>query len=760
MTLNQYMIFLNKYSRIIAITIPFIVFLLSLNLLSLTIDGSYRVWFEKDSKILLNYDLMREEFGNDIGVIVAFKDESGIFNKKPLKSIESLTKKLATIPYIEKVDSLVNYQHVHLSHLDEDNILVNNFIQNINSLSVKKLEELKKISLKTKGMLNSFISKDAKTTIIFAKLTPNANEGMDVSGVIMQKIMSLIREEHGKTGYSYWLNGGPVMTQAFINVAGRDATLLIPLSFLLVAALLAFLFKNISGVLMPICVVILTILMVFVIQLLFGFKLNNFTVNIPIFIMAIGIADSIHIFTIWIQERKSGLDNLNAVKKTLDKNFLPIFLTSLTTSIGFLTLYVSSIAPIKTLGLAIATGTLFAFMLSIIWIPAMLLTLNINIKQKTKNNLKYSNNSYGVFIVRYDKIIVFFFIFLVGVMSVGIPKLKIDSNLINLFDKEVEIRQSAEFIMENITGPMSYSIVLDSKKQDGVSEPNFLKNIERFYRDYQSAFPKDIRHIDSLLDIVKEYNILLNGQDQIPDDKDLVAQYLLLHEISSEQGVGLTGKVDFKRQKVLINVSTNIVNTSKDLEMINFVKKWWSNTGYSVDITGQTPMNAFLQKDVSKTLIYSFFLTLFFVSFVMLAVLKDIRKLWILLVPNIIPVVLIIGLLGWLEIPIDMGIAISGAIIIGLSVDDTIHFLLKYFDAQKRKRKLIDSFNEVYSYAGKAIIFTTFTLALSFSVFFLSVFTPNQNFAIVTISALIFALITDLLFLPALISSTTQIKKK
>jgi hypothetical protein len=118
----------------------------------------------------------------------------------------------------------VNYQHVHLSHLDEDNILVNNFIQNINSLSVKKLEELKKISLKTKGMLNSFISKDAKTTIIFAKLTPNANEGMDVSGVIMQKIMSLIREEHGKTGYLYWLNGGPVMTQAFINVAGRDAT--------------------------------------------------------------------------------------------------------------------------------------------------------------------------------------------------------------------------------------------------------------------------------------------------------------------------------------------------------------------------------------------------------------------------------------------------------------------------------------------------------------------------------------------------------
>jgi hypothetical protein len=84
----------------------------------------------------------------------------------------------------------------------------------------------------------------------------------------------------------------------------------------------------------------------------------------------------------------------------------------------------------------------------------------------------------------------------------------------------------------------------------------------------------------------------------------------------------------------------------------------------------------------------------------------------------------------------------------------------QHFDAQKRKRKLIDSFNEVYSYAGKAIIFTTFTLALSFSVFFLSVFTPNQNFAIVTISALIFALITDLLFLPALISSTTQIKKK
>jgi len=158
-----------------------------------------------------------------------------------------------------------------------------------------------------------------------------------------------------------------------------------------------------------------------------------------------------------------------------------------------------------------------------------------------------------------------------------------------------------------------------------------------------------------------------------------------------------------------------------------------------------------MQNDVTDTLIFSLSLTIIVVSIMMLLIFKRIKILWILLLPNILPVVLVIGMMGWLGLTIDMGVAIAGAIIIGVAVDDTIHFLVKYFDARKRGLNMAQTFDEVLRYAGRAIVFTTIVLSFSFSLFAFSSFTPNQNFGVVTASALFIALIVDLFYLPALL---------
>jgi predicted RND superfamily exporter protein len=163
-----------------------------------------------------------------------------------------------------------------------------------------------------------------------------------------------------------------------------------------------------------------------------------------------------------------------------------------------------------------------------------------------------------------------------------------------------------------------------------------------------------------------------------------------------------------------------------------------------------------MQSDVTDTLIYSLSLAILLVSIVMLMIFKQIRIVWVFLLPNILPVILVVGLMGWIGISIDIGVAIAGAIIIGVAVDDTIHFLVKYFDARERGLSLEDSFDEVLKYAGKAILFTTIILSLAFSIFAFSLFAPNQNFGIVTAFALIVALIVDLLLLPALLSLTEK----
>jgi predicted RND superfamily exporter protein len=282
-----------------------------------------------------------------------------------------------------------------------------------------------------------------------------------------------------------------------------------------------------------------------------------------------------------------------------------------------------------------------------------------------------------------------------------------------------------------------------------------MREVERFYKEYQDRFP-DIRHMSSLVDTVKRFNKVLDGKEVVPNSQELIAQYLLLYSLSLPQGMEINDKMDINEQKLRVTTQVNIVDTSKDLEMIRFVESWWNNTSYTASVQGQTAMFAYMQSDVTDTLIYSLSLAIFLVSIVMLLIFKRVKLLWVFILPNLLPVMLVVGLMGWIGINIDIGVAIAGAIIIGVAVDDTIHFLVKYFDARNRGLDLEESFDEVLRYAGKAIAFTTIILSVAFSLFAFSTFTPNQNFGIVTASALIIAFVVDLLLLPALLSITDK----
>ena len=752
--MQRYIEILDRFKWFIVLLIPILVLLLATNLKHLEIDGSYRIWFEKDSKTLKDYDQFREQFSNDDGITVVFQDKNGIFNKKALSSIQRITEAFWDMPNIARVDSITNYQHVHSDTNYPDDVLVNDFIvDNLSNVTETYFKNRKKLALADSIIKGSFISNDGTTTMIFARLESDANEDKDISAEMMKYVHAIIDSETNRTGYKYWLNGGPPMTQAFVAIAGKDAIVFTPLVIIVSMILLFLLFRRVSGAVIPILVVIFTFLSVLAVQTLLGYKLNNFTANIPVFIVAIGIADAVHIYSVWLMERKEGLRTKEAVSNTLEKNFLPILLTSLTTTIGFSTLAISHIVPVSTLGIATASGAVLAFIISVVWMPAVLLTLRKEIKGEVTSRQKAINRfAYGKFIVNNDKKIIFISLLLVAVLGIGLAFIKVDSNTIKYFSKEVEIRKSSEFIMKNLTGSMSYKFIIDSGKKDGIKDPQFLNTIERFYHDYQLVFPHDVRHMLSLLDIIKRYNLILNQKEAVPQDRNLVAQYLLLYSMGLPQGMEITDQMDFDQRKLLVTVLTNIVDTSKDLKMIHYAQDWWENTPYKITVTGQTVMYAFMQNDITDTLIYSLSLTIFIVFLMMLFIFKRIKILWILLLPNILPVILVLGLMGWAGLTIDMGVAIAGAIIIGVAVDDTIHFLVKYFDARKRGLSLVDTFDEVLRYAGRAILFTTLVLSLSFSMFIFSEFTPNQNFGVVTATALIIALIVDLLFLPALLS--------
>jgi len=757
--MKKYIDFLDKFKWVVAIGIPLIVFALATNLKHLEMDGSYRIWFGENSKTLRDYDNFRKTFGNDDAVIISFKDEDGIFNKKALQSIDNITQALWRTKYIARVDSITNYQYVHSNPEEPDDVIVEDFIQDIETRDEAYFSDRKAIAVNDSLIVDGFISRDGTTTMISARLTPKVNDDSDKSGEIMKLVNEILAPEIARTGYKYHLNGGPPLNQAFVQIGTSDATTFTPLVLLASMLLLFFLFRRVSGALIPIGVVIFTFMIVLAVQVLLGYKLNNFTANLPVFVVAIGIADAVHIYIIWIMYKREGQANKDAVLHSVQKNILPVFLTSLTTAIGFATLTISKVIPVLTLGIATASGAILAFIISLFWMPAVLLLVKKDVKaSEVEKVVNKKNLGYGAFIVRNNKKIIMITGFIFLALAAGLFKVKVDSNTIRYFDKSVDIRKSTEFMMENLTGPMAYEIIVDSGKKDGIKDPDFMRTVELFSKDYQERFP-DVRHMASLVDTVKRFNKVLDGKEEIPDTQEMIAQYLLLYSLSLPQGMEINDKMDINEQKLRVTGQVNIVDTSVDLQMINYVEAWWNNTPYSASVQGQTAMFAYMQSDVTDTLIYSLSLAIFLVSIIMLFIFKRVKLLWVFVLPNLLPVMLVVGIMGWIGINIDIGVAIAGAIIIGVAVDDTIHFLVKYFDARKRGLNLEDSFDEVLRYAGKAILFTTLILSISFSLFAFSTFTPNQNFGIVTASALIIAFIVDLLLLPALLSLTDKEKR-
>jgi len=760
MTIDRFVDKVIRFRWWIAVLVPFLTFALASQLRFLQFEGSYRIWFDEASPILRDYDAFRSVFGNDAAITIAFRDENGIFNEKALGTVARITEKLWQTPYIARVDSLTNYQYVHADPDDPDEVIVGDFIPDPAALTPEQLREKAAVIQNEKQVIGRTLSEDGKTTMIVGRLTPKAGEDPEVNLKIMEMVRAITAPEEERNGYTFHLCGGPPINAAFVTIAQGDGSIFIPLVVVVTMVLLWFVFRRPSAMLLSISVVVFTFLIVLSVQVLLGYRLNNFTVNMPVFVIAIGIADAMHLIWVYFLGRKKGMENHEAIRYSVQKNFLAILLTSLTTAVGFASLGVSPIVPIRTLGIATATAALLAFALTLLFVPALLAIINPKLRAGGHAAAEEHRfpRAYAAFIGRFDKTILLFTLLVSLAIGAGLAAVRVDSNTIRYFDESTDVRRDALFLEKHLTGPMVYELIVDSGRKDGIKEPAFLHTVERFYREYAAAFP-DIRHIGSLLDVVTKFNEVMQGDKSIPDDRELIAQYLLLYSLSLPQGMEINDMMDVEERRLRVSAGVNIVDTSRDLEMIRWAEAWWAATPYPARVSGQTALFAYMQSDVTDTLIKSITIAVVAVSVMMMLIFRNLRMLPLFILPNILPIILVMGVMGWLHIDIDLGVAVSGAIIIGVAVDDTIHFMVKYLEARRRGDSLSEALAYVMQYAGSAMIFTTLILSATFSIFVFSRFVPNYHFGIVTASALLIALAVDLLMLPAFLSIADRGKR-
>ncbi|UFS62804.1 MMPL family transporter [Sulfurimonas sp. HSL-3221] len=736
-----------------ALLIPLITLALASQLRYLQFEGSYRIWFGEDSPILKQYDTFRSVFGNDDALLIMFRDDEGVFNPKALGVVKRITEALWQTTDIARVDSLTNYQYVHSDPAYPDDVIVEDFIDDPAALSPEQLADKARIAAGEEMIVGRIVSADMKTTMIAARLTPKAGDDPEVSARLKAAGEAIVAKE-AASGYTFHLGGGPILNMAFITLGEHDVKTFTPFVLLIAMVLLWFIFRRPSGMLLSLSVVIFTFLIVLAVQVLLGYRLNNFTANLPVFVVAIGIADAMHLFWIYLVGRRRGMGNHDAIRFSVRKNFLPTLLTSLTTAVGFASLAVSQVIPVKTLGIATATAALLAFVLTILFVPAMLAILNPKVARSEEEESE-SHDALSLrsarFIIRHDRRILLGSLLLFTLIGIGIAWVKVDSNTVRYFKEHVPFRETVTFVQRNLTGPMAYEIVVDSGEKDGIKSPEFMRTVARFTEAFKAQYPA-VRHTTSLVDVVEKFNDVMTGSPTVPDGRNLIAQYLLLYSLSLPQGMEINDRMDVDERQLRVTASVDIVDTSLDLEMMQWVEDWWAQTPYRAQVNGQTEMFAHMQHDVTDTLVESILLAIAAVSLMMMLIFRNLRMIPLFIIPNVLPIALVVGVMGWLGITIDLGVAVSGAIIIGVAVDDTIHFLVKYREARREGESFEAALAYVYHYAGKAIVFTTLILSAAFMIFALSDFVPNVNFGIVTASALVIAVVIDLLMLPAWLS--------
>ena len=744
--MREYVDFLERFSKWIFLFFTVVVLFFAIFLKDVAFEGSYKIWFDKDSKLLQEYEDFVSTFSSDESFVVSFKDPQGIFTPKAAATVIDLTKEFRTLEGIRRVDSLSTYKYMSE---EENELLIEDFLT-----STDELESKKTAALQDPLIVDQLLSKDATTSMFVLRLIDGYSGDESHHIALYKRLLEIAQRVKEQRGYELFISGAPAITASLVEVSQHDMLLLLPCAVVVVFALFIFLFRTVLGVVVPVFVILATFIIVMGLEIALGYKLNNFTVNIPSFVTAIAIADVMHLYLAWIYFSHKTKENKEAIVLALRYNFLPIAFTSLTTAVGFASLAMSAIEPISTFGIALSVAALVAFVLSVTLVPTLLLMQKKPLGAwKTPFLDLMRVKGYGAFIVKNDTKIVFVFIVFFLFLAYGLRFLEVDSHSIKYFREDIPVRKGSDFIEKNLTGAMIYEVIIDSKAKEGIKESAFLQKIELFEKaliDYTDV----VRYTSSLKDIIVRMDQVVgqNNPPSIPSERELIAQYLLLYSMAISQSDALSEKIDTSERYLRLSLSVDLQKSSQDLRLMEWIKQWWQeNSSYSVEVQGQSSLFAFMQSSVSETLLVSMGITLAIVSVLMLFLFQKIKLLWLFLLPNIAPILFVGGVMGYLGISIDLGVAVSVAVILGIAVDDTIHFFSKYFQSRK-ECAFEESIDRVLHHSGAAMILTTLILSLTFAVFLLSDFVPNVNFAIVTISALNLALVFDLLLLPAILS--------
>jgi predicted RND superfamily exporter protein len=729
-------------------------------------ESDYKIFFSDDNPQMLVHEENQDRYTRSDNVTFVIAPENkAIFSKSSLLPIVELTEEAWQIPYSSRVDSLSNYQH---TWVEDDDLIVEDLVSDIDILTDEKLEELKRIAINEPVLRKNLVSDQAHVSSISVNLIlPDVGAGGNVaSQEVVDYSRGLIRKYEEKyPELKIYLIGQTVVNVTFNEMSKQDIETLIPIMFLIIVAFLQIILRSVSG---TVCTVVLIAVSVLATQGFMGwtgFAMNQVNVATPVVILSIAVCDAVHILNNYLFNLGQGDSRIKAMEESLKINLQPIFLTSITTAIGFLSMNFSDSPPFQELGTITAFGVMAACLLSMTLFPGVVLMLPN--KSKSRRIAKQSgafSESIGRFAIKHhNKLFYGLLVFAIILISFMFRN-DLNDGTIEYFHDDVPFRQAADFTQDNLTGFDQIAYSLDSGEENGINAPEYLKKVEAFAQWYLSQ--PEVVHVSTFTDVIKRLNKNMHNDDpawyRIPDDRDLIAQYILLYEMSLPYGLDLNNQIDIGKSSLLFKVRIENQKAKELIEIEERAQAWLAENWPEQNVTGSSVSIMFAhigQRNIDSMLTGSL-MALVLVTLTLIVSLRSLRYGLISLLPNAFPAAMAFGLWGIFVAEVNLAVAVIFAITLGIVVDDTVHFLTKYLRAKRQKGySSEDALLYSFRLVGKAIITTTIVLASGFMVLAQSSFDVNASMGLMVAITIVIALIWDFLFLPALLLKLDKNKK-
>ncbi len=723
-------------------------------------SNDYRMFFGEDNPQLLAFEKMQATYNKNDNVLFVVTPKSGkVFSRETLSIIKDITKEAWQIPFSTRVDSITNYQH---TTAEEDDLIVDDLVVDPDTLTDGNLLRIQSIAINEPTLVNRLVSPDSKYTgvNVTVQLPGKELNEVPITVAFARDIKTRMLEKYPEVEIR--LVGMAVMNNAFPEASMDDVANLYPLALGFIALALFLLLRGLSGTIATFIMVILSIMTAMGLAGWSGILLSPPVMSAPIMILTMAIADAVHLLVTMRHELAIGLSKNKAIIESMRINFRPIFITSLTTVLGFLSLNFSDAPPFRDLGNIAAMGVAAAFILSITFLPAAVAILPAS--GKTEVAGKKMMSRFGEFVIARQKPLLIGNTLLIIVLAAMVPLNELNDQFVEYFDESIPFRVNSDYAAENLTGVYYMDYALETNETGGISEPEYLASVAKFSQHLRSL--PEVLHVQTISDTFKRLNKNMHGDDpawyRLPAERDLAAQYLLLYEMSLPYGLDLDNQIDVKKSATRIAVTLATLSSNEIIALEDETAAWLKENlpQYSYAVSGPTVMFAHLGKRNINSMLKGTTIALIFISAVLIFFLGSFKYGFISLIPNLTPALAAFGIWGLTVGQVGIGLSIVTGMTLGIVVDDTVHFLSKYLRARREKGlNAEDAVRYAFNNVGLALLVTSIVLITGFMIMAQSHFYLNSSMGLLTSVVILLALIIDLTFLPPLLMRFSRSKK-